>query len=178
MAFRGVLDFVKKAHAGQKYPEDGMEYWRHLDEVAKILANCLYVFGEGESRDLIIAGYLHDILEDTSVTIDEIKEKYGGNVAELVEGMTNKQGDKQTKEYVESVASGKEEIRLIKLADLYSNYTRVSKLVQDHWKRYDEVVVPIMEPMYNEIIKTEFVKFKKTGDYISGFDFEYILKRF
>ena len=44
----------------------------------------LHLYNHGYDKDIIISAILHDILEDTEITIDEIKTKFGSNVAELV----------------------------------------------------------------------------------------------
>lgn len=74
---------AKEAHEGQKR-KSGEEYIIHPVEVARILLG----LGITDSS-MICAALLHDVVEDTTVTIDEIKEKFGPDVAELVMGVTN-----------------------------------------------------------------------------------------
>jgi GTP pyrophosphokinase len=45
----------------------------------------LRLYSDNYSKELIIAGLLHDLVEDTAITIDDVKEKFGERVAKLVE---------------------------------------------------------------------------------------------
>ncbi len=76
-----ALDFAVKAHEGQ-LRKSGEPYISHPISVAKILINydC--------DTDTIIAALLHDTVEDTAYTLDDIKHLFGPEVAELVDGVT------------------------------------------------------------------------------------------
>ena len=73
--------FIVEKHQGQ-FRKSGEPYYHHLIEVAYILAS-LHV---GPST--IIAGLLHDVVEDTDVTIEEIEKGWGKEVAKLVDALT------------------------------------------------------------------------------------------
>jgi GTP pyrophosphokinase len=73
--------YAEDAHRGQ-LRNSGEEYIHHPLEVASILA-------ELEMDDsTIIAALLHDVAEDTDHTLDEIRKKFGEEVAGLVDGVT------------------------------------------------------------------------------------------
>ena len=74
-------DFAKQAHAGQKR-SSGEEYFIHPCAVVEILSN----FGFDSST--VIAAFLHDVLEDTPVTPEELRESFGDEIVELVQGVT------------------------------------------------------------------------------------------
>ncbi len=74
-------DFAKQAHEGQKR-SSGEDYFIHPCAVVDILAD----FGFDSST--VIAAFLHDVLEDTPVTEDELASLFGQEVVELVEGVT------------------------------------------------------------------------------------------
>ena len=76
-----ALEFAAKAHEGQKR-KSGEPYIFHPIEVAKILVayDC--------DTDSIIAALLHDTVEDTEVTLDQVKKLFGQEVASLVDGLT------------------------------------------------------------------------------------------
>jgi len=76
-----ALEFAKEAHKGQ-YRKSGEPYIIHPILVAAITA---YVTAEEE---MVMAALLHDVAEDTSFTIEDIKSRFGQNVADLVEGLT------------------------------------------------------------------------------------------
>jgi (p)ppGpp synthase/HD superfamily hydrolase len=79
--------FATTAHAGQKRKGTDLPYIVHPAEVAGILAR-LYP----SLRSLIAAGWLHDTVEDTSVTIEDITKAFGYSVANLVAGATAVRG--------------------------------------------------------------------------------------
>ena len=74
-------EFAKRAHEGQKRM-NGDPYFIHVFETAKILAKF--------EMDIqtIIAGLLHDVLEDTSITEEEIKRDFGDDILFLIKGVT------------------------------------------------------------------------------------------
>jgi guanosine-3',5'-bis(diphosphate) 3'-pyrophosphohydrolase len=80
---RDAYEFAAEAHAGQERKGDGSPYIAHPTEVARLL------HAEGVADDeLIAATFLHDVVEDTEHTIDEIRERFGAEVAAIVDAMT------------------------------------------------------------------------------------------
>lgn len=77
-----AIRFAAYAHSGQYRKGTNIPYMSHLINVMKILCenNC--------KEEVIVAGILHDVVEDTSVTIDEIETGFGREVAFLVRGAT------------------------------------------------------------------------------------------
>jgi len=78
---RRAFDMGKSAHEGQKR-QSGEPYFTHPIAVAVILA------GMGADSDTIVAGLLHDTVEDTPLTLEQIEEKFGPVVATLIDGVT------------------------------------------------------------------------------------------
>lgn len=78
---RRAFDFAVQAHAPQKR-EDGSPYVLHPIAVAEIVA------GWKADRDTVIAALLHDVLEDTDVTKEQMVERFGRHASLLVEGIT------------------------------------------------------------------------------------------
>src|SRR5579883_1474083 len=76
-----AYEFAKKDHEGQQRLS-GDAYLTHLVGVADILAE-LHM-----DSVTIAAGLLHDILEDTKITYDELKAEFGEEIANLVDGVT------------------------------------------------------------------------------------------
>jgi GTP pyrophosphokinase len=74
--------FAEKAHEGQKRAS-GEPYVTHCVAVATILAEDMRL-----PPAVTIAGLLHDTVEDTSVTLDDIRKEFGNEVAQLVDGVT------------------------------------------------------------------------------------------
>lgn len=84
----GALKYATIMHKGQTR-KDGTEYIYHPIRVANYLANLdLYDFEEYRSV-LVICGYLHDVIEDTTATYDDVENKFGHVIADIVYGLTN-----------------------------------------------------------------------------------------
>lgn len=117
----GVLEFATKAHEGQVRKYSGQPYIVHPIEVATIVKDF------GGSQDQIDAALLHDVVEDTDVTIDQIKELFGNNVAELVFFLTDiskkSDGNRATRKAIDRahILSGPADSQFIKCADFISN---------------------------------------------------------
>ena len=72
---------AEKAHSGQ-FRASGEPYIIHPVEAAKITVQL------GMDTDTVVTALLHDVVEDTDVTLDEIKKEFGADVANLVDGVT------------------------------------------------------------------------------------------
>lgn len=73
-----------EAHVDQTYGNDKVPYVTHLDEVVAILEE----FGIFNINTRV-AGMLHDIVEDTSITLDDVRGYYGTEIADIVDRVTN-----------------------------------------------------------------------------------------
>lgn len=82
---RGILEkavaFIAEAHEGQ-YRKSGMPYTEHPYEVAKILADLK------QDQPTVLAGLLHDVVEDTDHSLEELAEKFGEDTAFMVDAVT------------------------------------------------------------------------------------------
>jgi len=76
-----AYQLAQKAHEGQ-VRKSGVPYIMHPIAVAGILAN-LHM-----DAVTIAAGFLHDVVEDTEITLDHLREQFGPDVALLVDGVT------------------------------------------------------------------------------------------
>jgi (p)ppGpp synthase/HD superfamily hydrolase len=95
--FEKAKELATKAHGDQKY--GGYPYTYHLSKVEQALRRFGYDPDEATSEedrslywDLITAAWLHDIIEDTHVTRDEIAREFNHRVSSLVWAVTNPQG--------------------------------------------------------------------------------------
>lgn len=110
-------EFAIKAHGEQKYGE--FPYSVHLDEVATIAKPY------GESAEIV--AYLHDVIEDTSVTKNEIESIFGSLVARCVQILSDEPGDtrkiRKAATYKKMAEVGGEEnlALLVKAADRLAN---------------------------------------------------------
>jgi (p)ppGpp synthase/HD superfamily hydrolase len=80
---RDALDFANQRHAGQTRDIDGLPFVTHPMEVAYLLHDA------GYEDEVVAAGVLHDVLEDTDADHDELADRFGQRVADLVEAVTD-----------------------------------------------------------------------------------------
>lgn len=79
---KAAHDFSAAAHEGQKR-QTGEPYFIHPCAVVNVLVDLGF-----DDVSTLVAAFLHDVLEDTQVTADELEQKFGKEVLELVEGVT------------------------------------------------------------------------------------------
>lgn len=158
-----AYELVEKKHAGQ-FRKSGEPYVHHLIEVAYILAT-LEV-----GPETIIAGLLHDVVEDTDFPLSEIERLFGKDVEFLVDSVTKIQRMKLSKRYSENFEAEDhkkiflgmaKDIRviIIKLADRLHNMRTLKYLAPDRQialsKETMEVFAPIADRLGMNTIKSE-----------------------
>ena len=79
---RAAHAFAAERHAGQTRRPDGAPFIRHPEEVAALLHDA------GFSEPVVAAGLLHDVLEKTDTTVEELERRFGPEVARLVEAVS------------------------------------------------------------------------------------------
>jgi (p)ppGpp synthase/HD superfamily hydrolase len=77
-----ALRFARRVHLGQHRKQTNEQFVEHPIAVANLLAE------SGYDGALIAAAYLHDVVEKTDVELDEIRERFGPAVADLVDSLT------------------------------------------------------------------------------------------
>jgi GTP pyrophosphokinase len=77
-----ALRFARRVHLGQYRKQTGEQFVEHPIAVAQLLSN------SGYDGPLIAAAYLHDVVEKTDVELDEIRERFGPSVADLVDHLS------------------------------------------------------------------------------------------
>ena len=147
---REAFDFAKKTHKGQ-LRKSGEPYFIHPFEVAKILAKTRL------DANTIIAGFLHDVIEDTETGAGEIEEKFGEDVKNIVLGVTKistLDARKKESEAAENLikmflAAVEWDIRIIfvKLADRLHNMRTLKYLSRDRRKKIAKETIDIIAPL-------------------------------
>jgi (p)ppGpp synthase/HD superfamily hydrolase len=121
-----------QAHGNQTY--DGVfPYKKHLDDVVEVLKRF------GFSGKYIVAGYLHDIIEDTALSYNKVKKHFGYEVAEMVYCVTDELGRNREEKKIKTLpktASNPDAI-IIKLADRIANLEHGGK-VDMYAKEFDQ----------------------------------------
>ena len=123
---------ANKAHAGQ-WRKSGEPYIIHPIAVARIVAVEMQLDAE-----CVIAAFLHDVVEDTEYTIEDIEREFGPNVAFLVKTVTKKKTDhyemsKQLDNYKQMLSSLNYDVRaiLVKIADRMHNMRTLESMRPD-----------------------------------------------
>lgn len=102
----------RAAHAGQ-VDRGGNDYFTaHVEEVVRIVREEL-----GGSIAAAVVAYLHDVVEDTPVTIEEIETKFGAEIAGHVEAVTRKESETYF-EFIERVKAYGGDAVTVKTADV------------------------------------------------------------
>jgi (p)ppGpp synthase/HD superfamily hydrolase len=118
-AIFAAVRFAADAHSGQFRKGSRVPYLVHPLNVAKILID------HGCSDDLAIAGLLHDTVEDTEVTVEEIRTIFGDTVARLVEFVTEPKTlwtwEKRKQHTLAVLNSGEAPVLLLSIADKLDN---------------------------------------------------------
>ncbi len=116
-----ALEFCVSAHGDQKRKYTGAPYWTHPVEVA------FYVKKYVGDVDSIIAAYLHDVVEDTPITAEDIGKRFGSKVARLVLEVTKiskpSDGNREKRKAIDRAhyARASHFGASIKIADIISN---------------------------------------------------------
>ncbi len=97
----------------------------HIGEVAG------WVEQHGGSKEMITAAWLHDIVEDTDVTLEQVEEIFGSQVAALVDGLTDPPHfaplplEQRKRMQAERLKEKSNDVKLIKICDQLSNVRRI-----------------------------------------------------
>jgi len=113
--------FAARRHSGQQRKGRGSEpYVNHLAEVANLLS----IVTDGTDTELVAAGWLHDTIEDTATTREELAQEFGERVTALVvevtDDMTLPKQERRQKQIVDAPRKSPG-AKLIKIADKISN---------------------------------------------------------
>lgn len=113
-----AMALALRAHEGQMRKDAPTPYIVHPVHVAILLAR------HGFSDDVIAAGLVHDVVEDTSVSANELRETLGDVVADLVAPVTHDDSLpwlEKKKAYIEAVRGASDDVKAISVADKIAN---------------------------------------------------------
>ena len=134
-----AASFAAKRHTHQKRKgSDGEPYINHPLEVANLLANV----GKVDDLDILIAAILHDTVEDTGVTKEELEMRFGQQVADYVSEVTDDKSlpkEERKRLQVEHAPHLSHGAKQIKLADKISNITDVTNNPPHDWPQERKV---------------------------------------
>ncbi|WGV25394.1 RelA/SpoT family protein [Halotia branconii] len=148
-----AFEFAYQLHQGQ-YRKSGELYISHPVAVAGLLRDL------GGSPAMIAAGFLHDVVEDTEVTSEEIEERFGPEVRLLVEGVTklskinfNSKTESQAENFRRMFLAMAQDIRVIvvKLADRLHNMRTLQYMSESSRRRSAQETRDIFAPLANRL---------------------------
>jgi (p)ppGpp synthase/HD superfamily hydrolase len=134
-----ALQLASRAHEGQYRKTTDIPYIAHPAAVGMMLMKA------GYEDELVAAGILHDTVEDTEVTMDEIKALFGERIAGIVEGCSEPDKSlswEERKEHtIEFLKTAPEEVRVVSCADKLHNIRSISenysKIGDAVWNRFN-----------------------------------------
>jgi GTP pyrophosphokinase len=148
-----AFEFAYQLHEGQ-YRASGEHYIAHPVAVAGLLRDL------GGSSVMIAAGFLHDVVEDTDITSEEIESRFGVEVRRLVEGVTklskfnfSSKTERQAENFRRMFLAMAADIRVIvvKLADRLHNMRTLEHLNPDKQRRIALETREIFAPLANRL---------------------------
>ena len=128
-----ALHFAANKHAQQrrKGGEQKTPYVNHVIAVAEVLTACGI-----DDPEILMAALLHDVIEDQGVTSQELQDKFGARVANIVVGCSddkklNKIQRKQ--DQIEHAKKANDDVKVVKLGDKYSNLSDLLQCPPKSW---------------------------------------------
>ena len=146
-----AVRFAIRYHGDQRRPT-GAPYLEHLLETLEIL-----VRGAGVTdQDVLCAGVLHDVVEDTPCTVEDVRLAFGDRVADMVRWVTKPEPEdvadrKAAKEsYLQGLRDAPDDAVLVKLADRASNVQTLRNLSparqREYYAQTVRYIIPLAEP--------------------------------
>ncbi|MCB1591039.1 MAG: bifunctional (p)ppGpp synthetase/guanosine-3',5'-bis(diphosphate) 3'-pyrophosphohydrolase [Alphaproteobacteria bacterium] len=134
-----AIDFAAKKHVAQRRKGENQEpYINHVAEVAYLLAEAT----SGQDTNLIIAGLLHDTIEDTDTSYSELEENFNKEIADLVLEVTDDkslQKKERKRLQVENAPKKSARAKMLKFADKISNLRSIIQTPPVDWPREQKV---------------------------------------
>lgn len=147
-----AYNFAQKAHEGQ-LRRSGDPYFTHVANTAKNLADL------GMKAKTISAGLLHDVIEDTTITREELVKEFGEEIVEMVEGVTKlgkvkykgvERNVENLRKFFISIAKDLR-VLVIKLADRLHNMETLEHVEPEKQKRIAMETLEIYAPLANRL---------------------------
>jgi (p)ppGpp synthase/HD superfamily hydrolase len=159
--------FAKDKHKGMIRKDGTTPYFTHLESVVSYLKS-LGVTDE----DVLCSGWLHDTIEDTATTFDELYERFGKKVAVLVSSLSkDKKLPKKERElqYVKQLKDSPLEAKIIKLCDISANLKDLasSKISKNQRKKTINQKIHYLKVIKNDIIESKS-NYPKISNIIQG----------
>lgn len=128
-----VINFAAEAHKNQRRKNATKDpYINHPIRVAKFIQE---IGGIG-NYEVLASAYLHDVVEDTNITLDDIENIFGEEIRNIVDEVSNNtslSSLEQKQAQVETASHKSYEAKLVKLGDLYDNLSSLINDIPPSW---------------------------------------------
>jgi (p)ppGpp synthase/HD superfamily hydrolase len=134
-----AIAFAALAHMGQRRKKTGLPFIWHPLAVGRLLQD------EGFPQTVVAAGILHDTVEDTPVTLAEVRERFGEEVAEIVDGCTEPEHktrpwEERKQHTIDFMRTARFEVRVVAAADKIDNLRAIAidfgRVGEEVWTRF------------------------------------------
>ena len=174
---RKAAEFATKAHEGALRKGGKLPYIYHPMEVAQLVALMT------EDEEVIAAAYLHDVLEDTKVTAQELGHVFGSRILALVQAETEDKSltwQERKAHTIYHLKHAPQEVKILTLADKLSNMRATARdylyMGDQVWERFYEkrkschqgYAIGIMESLWDMEGYPEYQEYKKLYKFIFG----------
>lgn len=165
----GAKKFAQEKHKNQKRKDGVTPYSDHLEGVVNRLKNLGVT-----DKDVLCAAWLHDIIEDTDVTFDQINERFGREVAVIVLSLSKDQNilkkDREI-QYISQLKDASFQTKIIKLCDISANLKDVANAPISKTQKNKQIkkILHYLRIIKNDIIenKSEYPKIQEMIDGIN-----------
>ena len=160
-----AINFASAAHSGQKRKYSGIPYITHPIAVMEIVSTVEH------DENMLIAAVLHDVVEDTKRTLNDIKYYFGDDVAELVGHLTDvskpEDGKRSIRKEIDAVHLSKAcgRAKTIKLADLVHN----SQSIIENDERFAKVYIAEKERLLDSLVGGDRYLYEQCEAIISNY---------
>lgn len=162
----GAKKFAQEKHKNQKRKDGVTPYSDHLEGVVNRLKNLGVT-----DKDVLCAAWLHDIIEDTDVTFDQINERFGREVAVIVLSLSKDQNilkkDREI-QYINQLKDASFQTKLIKLCDISANLKDLANAPISKTQKNKQIkkILHYLRIIKNDIIenKSEYPKIQEIID--------------
>ena len=165
----GAKKFAQEKHKNQKRKDGVTPYSDHLEGVVNRLKNLGFT-----DKDVLCAAWLHDIIEDTDVTFDQINERFGREVAVIVLSLSKDQNilkkDREV-QYINQLKDASFQTKIIKLCDISANLKDLANAPISKTQKNKQIkkILHYLRIIKNDIIenKSEYPKIQEIIDGIN-----------
>lgn len=128
--FDRAVNFAVKAHSGTERRGKGFPYIIHLMEAVEIVATIT------PDQELLSAAMLHDTVEDTPVTVDDLRKEFGDRIASIVEAESDVHNEgeseheswhRRKQEAIDRLTAAPMEAKIVALGDKLSNMRAIAR---------------------------------------------------